>query len=461
MARVVSSAFEGVPPRDVIADASIYERTMRRAIGEIAEIADRITGQNSNAVTIDHRGGGRGCPLGLPLVNQTIDQPLWLTDGGSAVEGNHYVIGAPIFVPVGAGGAYTLEVDAVKTEGPVNGPQFYVEIYDGSWSIFFGSTPGVAETYETAGRPPNDGYAPPRTISDEPVPSTGADLKVWRWTVALGEGLQYLVVRTTLYTQANEPAARLHGWRLFPDRTFAARVGADPPASTTAGSPYPAHSTLTPSTWVDFYDHQIYEDAPLDAYVMSRANKNINALWELLTGSKVQGNQDYQCSTTRDHSRASFSAEPLLEFPLAVWAVGGVVSDDAGLKPAVSPMSAAAPTSGLVNWSRYPQTQTGTVTVARGQLFFPSFAPASVSLTMAILVQAPNGDSLASWQARYYAVSWVAFTQLGTSDYWVAVVTGTYTPSSSKLLAVQMSHTGGGALAHEVAVMGIAWYFDP
>jgi hypothetical protein len=464
MARLVSSAFTGVPPRDVIADASIYRRTLARALGELAEIKDRLTGENANAVTINHTGGGRGCPLGLSIANQTMDARLALVDTGAALDADHYIIAVPVFVAEGEGQAWTLEVDV--TDGPPRvvgsavDANVYAEVRDSSWALDLGPVAGRKSATPTAGRPINDGSAPPRVISDEVLP-TSVGMSTWSWNLTLGPGLQYVLVTRYCSIEERDPTGKLSGWRLHPDRRYAERTGADVVAPSVVGNEYPAATTFVPGTWTEFWDSQVEVEGPLDGYVVSRANRNINTLWEWMTGDKVDGNATITVTTTRDNDRVSFAAEPQLDLPIACLALGGAVA--AGGKPPISPMT-AAPTEGLLYWCRYPTTHPDVASpsiVARASLQMPSFDDVTSSLKCTVLVQAPNVDSLTSWRLTVTGSAAVAFVQLGTSDYYAATAVAIpFVASTIVDHTVTLHHTSAGALSAELLVLGAMFYFE-
>jgi hypothetical protein len=469
MARVVSTPFQGVPPRDVLADASIYQRVIRRALGELAEIKDRLTGENGNAVTIDHSGSGRGCPLGLAIANQTMDARIDLTDTGAALDADFYIIAVPVFVAAGEGQSWTLEVDVTdgmsRVVGNTADSDVYAEVRDASWALNLGPVAGRRSIGSdiSATRPINDGSAPPRVISDEAQAGQLTELPMWSWNITLGAGLQYVLVKRYCAIEERDPNARLAGWRLFPDRRYADRPGVDDVVPTIAGSQYPAATTFVPGTWTEFWDSQIEIEGPLDAYVTSRANRNINTLWEWMTGSKIPGNLDFIVASTRNNNRVSFTAEPQLDLPIACLALGGTSVDTSIVKFPVSPFT-ITPTSGLLWWTRYPTTQPGAGAksmVASAHLQMPSFDDVTSNLKCTMLVTAPDSDSLAGWRLSVTGSTAVAFTQLGTSDYWIATATAIpYAASTIVSHTVNLHHTTIGALTAELVCLGVCFYFE-
>ena len=204
-------------------------------------------------------------------------------------------------------------------------------------------------------------------------------------------------------------------------------------------------------------------DGPLDAYMTSRANINMNTLWEWMTGSKVPGNLAFTNLTTRNNNRVSFTAEPQLDLPIACLALGGASADTAVVKYPVSPFT-IAPTAGLLWWTRYPTTQPDVGAksmVASLPLQMPSFDDVTSNLKCTMLVQAPNSDVLTSWRLSVTGSTAVAFVQIGTSDYYVATATAIpFVASTVVTHTVNLHHTSPGALADDLVVLGVCFYFE-
>ena len=446
MARIVSANPVGSPPRDVVADASIFKRWLEAAVGDAALAADLATGANGET-PINHSGAPLGCPLRLPLAAQHIGRSLALI--GSATEEDFYILAVPIFVRVGEAGAYRLTVST----SPYGDDDVYAEVRDSSWTLNYGPYPGRREAPE-----PLHGNGDLRR-------TTRTDTEV-SWVVTLGEGLQYLLVKRPLYLDDTDPGATLYWWTLDHDRTYAGEGnGLSLDGTTSIGSPYAALSTFTPSTVLDFYTEEVREDGPLSAFVLARLNRKLNALLEYVTGAKIPGNVAYQGSTTWDNNRATWTAEAQLEFPIAVVALGGGVA--ASGKPAATPMT-GTPSAGLADWVRYATAHFTTMDNFCGLIFeAPSFSTSSSALKASVLVEAPNGDSLSNWRFDAIvdglsAATEVTPVQIGTTDYWVATVTAIpFTASATNRINLRLRHTTAGALNDELQILGAALYFDP
>ena len=446
MARIKNATFAGSPPRDVVGDASIFRRWLSNAVGDIALVTDLVTGANAEP-PITHTGGGLGCQMRIPLAAQHIDRSLVLQGAGASVaEDNFWVIAVPVFVPTGEAGAYRLTVTAPTARG--NTTQMFVEVLDTTWTTFIGPSMG---TYDD-----DDGTV----TQNGPVRDTA------RWTLILGEGLQYLMVKRACRFADADPFARLVSWALDHDRTYAGESnGLAITGSTVVGSPYEAPATLTPSTVHDTYDEEVAIDGPLSAYVLTRLNRHINALWEYVTGAKIPGNAVYKNATTWDHSRASFTAEGLVDFPVAILALGSV--PELGGKPSVDDYTDLTPAEGLLDWIMHPTARSMTAdNFANAQIVLPSFSTSSSLLKCAILVHSPSGvGNAANWRFRVTtgagSSASVAGVQLGTSSFLVATVTAIPFAAGDNSLSFQFSNTAAGALGAETLdILGACLYFE-
>lgn len=447
MGRIKNATFKGSPTRDVVKDASIFEKWMLNVAGDLAKLADLVTGENTET-PIDHTGNGLGALLKMPLAAQHIAADITLLAG--TTEEDYYILAVPVFVPEGEGQAYrlTMSVDAFAAE------DIFVEVRDAAWALDFGPVAG-SRTVVDVGRP--------RTVSDEEgVRPPRRERAVHEWYVTLGNGLQYLLVKRMSRTADTDAQARLLWWTLDHDRSYAGESnGLVLTGSDDAGSRYRVNAaSYQPSNQHNTYDEEVNIEGPLSAYVLTRINREINALWERITGAKIPGNREYQTTTTWDHDRAKFASEGLIDFPLTIIALGSAVAD--GNKAPISPVS-ASPTSGMTGWARLPTTQTGTLTVATIQIHLPDFGPSTSTLKADVLFFLPSAPG-GTWQARVSPTSgasaWVSLTQIGTSPYYHATITAIPYVAGSELLSIQMQHLSGGALSDVVAVLGAAFYFE-
>lgn len=462
MARKRSASFVGSPPRDVVTDASIYERWLSDAAGDMALVADLVTGANSTT-PIDHTGAPLGCPIRVPLAAQHIDRSLILSGAGVTVdEDDFYIIAVPVFVRTGEAGVYRLTVDVTA---PYNSDSdVTVEVRDGSWTLNYGPTPGARVMIAD----PNAGR---RSYGDDALVNTGGDIasNTIKWSITLGEGLQYLLVSRYCQFSDGDPVARLFSWTLEHDRTYAGTSnGLDVQGSAVVGDIYPAPSTLTPSTVLDFHDEEIFEAGPLSGWVLTYLNRKINAFWEYITGAKIPGNATYQNATTWNNNRASFTAEASLEFPICISALGAILSDSG--KPSVDDYTDLTPSEGLLDWMMHPTAHSTTNVVVESQyLRLPDFATGSSALKCSVLIHTPNstGDA-ANWRFRVRNGTTLSNSgtatpvQIGSSNFHVATVTAIpFDAGVDNALNLQLAHTSNGALTQEIDILGCCYYYDP
>lgn len=438
MTRKKNSTFQGVPSVDTARDASIFARTIANTAGDLALVLDKITGENGQT-PVDHSGtAGLGCPLGMPLTNQTINKSMTLAAATSgAALGLYAVLVVPVYREPGVL-LYRLDVDFSSVE------ETFFEVRDSSWV--------VTESKQMRQTGPTD---------DGVIYDTGS--------ILFPSGWSYVVVYRRLSTIVAE-AGKIRQWRLYPIYSAAASTGALPPSNSTTGSPYAASSTFTPAVMVA---NDIDTDMPspiygLDAYVLTRINRMINTAWEYVTGAKIPGNYAYQCTTTWDNSRASFLSEGLPVFPMFATATSCVHRDaviGAAKNNFLGALGPAAPTVGPTGWVRYPTAQAASIVFARTRGFTPKF-PSGATSKLACRVLAydyDHGGALGAWSATVATAAGsktAAFTQIGATRWWVAELTAIpFTQELRSNFTLSLSHTTPGALVDEIIVTGYTLAF--
>jgi hypothetical protein len=451
MARIKNANFIGAPPRTVVADASITRTWLLNAVGDTALVSDKCTGENSET-PITHTGAGDGCPLRLPLAAQHLDRSLILS-GTAVPEDDFYILAVPVFVPAGEAGQFRL---TVTTKTPA-GVDVTAQVWDSAGNVDWGPYPG--------------------TITDLGDESPGARnvsrLSSFIWSVTLGAGLQYILVKRPCFFADEDPDGRLISWTLDHDRTYAGEANGLTAGNggTAIGDPYKTNATtFTPANDHDTYDEEVTAAGPLSAYVLTRLNRQINALWERITGALIPGNATYQTTTTWDNNRASFTAEGLLDFPMTIAALGACHGDTG--KPSIDPYDSTSPTDGLLYWAVHPISRSMTWdNLYHFYVTCPSFRTSSSDLKCAVLIHTTGAASTAAnWRFRInnitagLAATGVAAVQIGTSRLLVATITGVpFTASADNLMLLQISNTatGAGVTGEVIDVLGAALYFDP
>lgn len=437
MARVRSGSPVGVTSRDVAPDTPIYARWLRAAVGDTALAHDLITGANSTTA-IDHSGAPLGCPLRMPLAAQHINRSIV-----STTTREYYIIGVPVFVRAGEAGQYRLRVNVTQFGNSIAIPT--LETRDSSWNIVQEPIAGVS------------------AVRDVVTADTGSFLEnTSEWVFELPVGVTYLLVKRRC--DVADTGAALLSWSLDNARPSApSSSGIFVDGSTLVGSPYDAQPSYLTSNNIEFYDEEVSPDIGLSAYVTSRLNRKLNALWEYVTGSRIPGNNAYKGTSTVNNNRSHWTNEALLEFPMTIAALGASASLSGAKNPSASD---------LQGWIRYPVAHSTTPASFCGlTMFMPDFKspppPSTTSdLKCTVLFHASTGDSMADWRfdvdVSGSASGQFAPTQLGTSGYWTATVTGIpFTPNASNLVDVRIAHaTGGGAIKH-TQMLGVCLYFDP
>lgn len=445
----------GARTREVAKDALILRRWQAGAVaGDYQDVQDRVCGTNgiSSTLTINHTGGGRGCPLHLPLTSQRIGRSIELTSTDTA--DTFYILALPIFIPAGSQQQHILEVDCLRRGDAVSDAVF-VEVRKASWALDSGPTPMLTAT------------------------DTGTVSGVQRLSLILPTGWQYLLVYRRLLPGA-QTLDTLVGWRLYPDYSFAGESnGLLPQALSYIGQPYPALSSFTPTTAaanqipssMTAAVNPTVDEPPLSAYVLTRVNRMIGTLWEYFTGAKIPGNSIYTTTTTRDLNKANFTAEPEIDFPICSVALGSYPTTGTA-KGGWLGTYGASPTQGPTQWVRYPLAQNTATTINLTYLrqWMPPFVTgASSKLRCEILcAKYQAADTLTNWrftvnEATAGNSSTVALTQIGATDYFVASITDVrFTAGAENYFTILLTSTTTAApLTQELIVLGFTLAFDP
>lgn len=412
MARIKNATFKGSPIPDVSRDASIFTRTIRNAAGDFALVFDKITGENghSGTDTINHSGSGRGSPLRMPIANQFIERSLAIK--GTNSVGEYIVFAAPAYMPTGGSTKHriVIEFDSTYPDEP-----WTVEVRSSTWALLSGANSMTRGTSRTTAR----------------------DI-VWGDVDLVADAWVYVVVRRNLGVYDTW----IYSWSLFtPNNSFAINHGTQYPVPASVSTGHPSKSSLlSAGAAADAIDSiQIADDYPLDAYVLSRLNRMINATTEYLTGAKIPGNSSIICATPRNHNRANLTAEPLLKFPIFSMVFSAVPTDqENGLsKDWLATLGTSDPTEGPTDFVRYPQVEYNGLANAKilsnTRIALPSFATGAGSTLQAkILIHGYRYNSgatnagLVQWRFGVSTAAgdstFVAPAQLGTSAQYEATI---------------------------------------
>jgi hypothetical protein len=446
MPRLKATSFIGAPLRDCVPNSPIYNRTIKRAAAETAAVYDRLTGENAETQTIDHSGNGRGCPIKPVIVNNYMNKQLILT---SVFAENVTVVACPVWIPtdisIGSGAIYVKAVfrglfSGINNTGIFADADPVVQIYDSSMTLVTNQRMVIEQRQQD-------------------TQSHNADIVVFRTkSVVLGEGLHYFFINLICSQNFDRSIV---SWHVDFDRSFSTASASI--AATTNEEESSAHTTLTPSTFVDFYDGHFPENGGLDSYVLTRLNRNQGALWEYLTGAKIDGNENYKCETLRNHSRANFTNEPFIKFPICVQSVGASFDG----KPIATPMTNLTPTAGMLGHARYPINQPSLAspsTFSINTLYMPSFNYLADRLRCSVIIaNVDNSTALTNWRVRCVGIDtsgYASFTHLLSNRFYIATISGiAFDADSPNQMQLQIAHTSAGALSQSCVICGYAFYF--
>lgn len=426
MTRIKNATFTGVRVVDSMRDAPTFGLALRNAAGDTALVYDLVTGENGET-PIDHTGSGLGCPLRLPICNQSLTADLIKVGSGSD---NFIIIAVPVFVAVGCGGKYLISLEIPGSGGQPALP-LRATIRRPSGVILMSAL--FTQTNATAVAP-----------------------------ITLEEGMSTVFVDLVIDSDGN--VTTITNLSITPEYGSAS-TPLPLPNGAVIGNTYAASAaTFSTTTEPVIHDTQIEDNGPLDAWVTSRLARTQNTLWEQVTGGIIPGNEDYRTSTELTHSRSIFASEGLLSLPVVTLALGSIKGDPSDLGSLQEPTNATTFSTGLVNWSRIPTTRTGTLDVANFAFTAPVFAGAN-NLKARVLFSGVAKGTPTNWRARLsvggVTTSWVTLTSL-TGDLYVTDFSAiSHTTSTTNDVILQMSNTAGGAHGDDIYVLGITLYYEP
>jgi hypothetical protein len=469
MTRLKSISFTGSTPRDVSKTTPIYKRWLERAIGETSHIYDQLTGSNGETETINHIGSnGRGAILRMPLANQLINASIGLAAGSG--EDYYHVVAVPVYIPRGEALSYWLEVDmtppATHPNCSKNVPRHKAVIAyvrGNAGALNYG--PIELQATEQLVQPP---FRDPNSELEYTWPELGDIGSVtFRGLISgLAEGLNYIFVSRRCFL-APAGSQYLTGFRIYPSVSYNSGAGVSL-SNANAGNPYPVPTAFTTSTFKSFDSTQVEDNGPLDSFILTHLNRNMNLLYEYLTGGKVEGNNTRQCAITRNHDAVVFTNEPNIDIPVACYAFGGCIDDyPAGLKNASNIAANTNPTTGIVDWLRAPKNHAALASMSLSGFVMPLRNNSAGNLQCTILVQQQNGSAL-NW--GFYAEtsggggssSTFNCVRIGTTNYYQCTIDDLPYDSgvhNSVQIYAQHSAPNAAVLTDIINVLGVCFYF--
>lgn len=445
MTRTRNSFFVGAQIYEGDIDAIVYRRVLRELAHDFNAIEDIVTGAHAGGSPIDtmnHNGDAyRGSLLGMSLVNQTINRRIAMTAPDRAQYGGSlYLLAAPAFVPPGEA-CLRVDVDAPGA------PTMTLEIFDDA---------GVQVQELAFTRDEDDQSQTCVTF----LPATGVEF--------------YFVVRCTL----DEGSWSLLGWHISVPRIRLNGGASDLPAQD--GSvlmPVPVAGVGQSLNIEVLHDEYFQNNYALPGKLPNIINRNINALWEALTGASIRGhaattNNDSSATNpttsrfiAKTRAGAELASEPTVAFPLFSEALGAVRA--VNCQPVVS--DETPPTEGLTRWFAPFPRDVDASTGRKLRVRVPDFI-ASPDSSMKGVILVANDPLKAAWsgdwegQVKIDGVSadaWTAFTQLGTTNLYKATMSiDDFSPDAVNEFSLQTRNAVSSFAFGELQVVGWGVYFE-
>lgn len=462
MARKKNASFQGVDVFGVDVDAPSFRRAVENGVGDTALIYDMLTGLNGEANTIDHSGDGRGCPLGLPLVNQRIFRNLNLENPSSkdVNGGTGQLIFAPyvIFLPPGEDTIVVVAtVDLGTVDDSVLAPHLIIRatdmtlVVDVPFRSFFvrGHTMWAA-IYSGLGGGQRYFVFPQIETSHVPSTAVGGQMPLLR-SMKIHHGL------------AGRPPQP-------PRIDTEDRFGVTEPTSTEM------------LFHKDFDEGLFANERSINGYVLANWNRNLNAIDEFMRRWPAGGNLSYvhvdhdsggspdSSNPARSrfdaHTRslAGYPDEPEIAFPLWSASFGAFLASG---KFAVE--LAEPPTIGCLEWfAPWPEVGGATnVDIRRLRCLVPDFQSTSSNLKCAVLIGSDGDADVGSWNISVVSTTGTSATVApvacdGTNDWWLATVTAIpFTGDGEERFTIRASRTGAKSGVGELCFLAACLYFEP
>lgn len=462
MTRLVNAVFGGTPVADVDVDAPTFKRTPQHLAGDVALTHDIVTGKNSisSTVTVVHNGeSGRGCPLGLPLVNQYIgaDMVLATPAAKDASGGVGDTIIAPyvLFLPTGED---TLHVAVYGSfhERFHDMAHAHVQVYDSSMVLITDEDMTFSSTEAVAGE------------GSSALTVTISDLTPGLLIVFISARTDQLPTASDIQVGFIRSVSIHHGRKRNQaiEPFISQAVGIWEPSATQGV----AHRDFD----TDFFDLL----QPISAYELVGINRNINGLKEFISGAPA-GNGSY---THEDHdgggapddvnpARSRFDAhtqssvhpdEPEVEFPVWAATFGAFLRSGKFVVDLAEP-----PTMGMLDfYAPWPQA-TSAQEISKTFCFIPDFQTASSNLKLVVLLGSESSPDVGDWTVKGKIDG---TTSTGSApvaidaddNFWLSQESGlAFTPDEAQQCAIVTERSGAKTGIGEMCVLAACLYFDP
>lgn len=453
MTRTRSGSLGGVSPTDADVDQEIFTRCLLTVVQDLNMVYDQVTGANTPSSppvvpTLKHDGTPQGGSLlALPIANVVLSQILAFNSADVAAFGSDvYLACFPVFVCAGES-AFRLEID-----NPDPDLLLTCEIYDTTGALV--STPAfdLRDTFNTG--------------------------LCWRAlpTFPSSSALFYLAVRMTLPAFLSPFVGSL---RMWPTTAGAGADRGDLDAQSSDGNPQPVPAAAAGNAlqFETIHDQMLVNNYATAGWILNTLNRNINALWEALTGAPIDGNStvtNADSATTNPatsrflaHTQAGtdIALEPQIDFPVFCEPVGAVRGNCNFVVENADP-----PATGLTTWfAPYPRAVSSTNCVVwRNRVYMPDFPNGGTNNLKVTLLFACSGKGTpGNWSARINAIvagsatGYVAVTRLGTTNFYFATFSNVpFTADASELFQVEMKTSSVSFTFEEIAFLGWSIYFD-
>jgi hypothetical protein len=453
--RSTSDTFEGTPPDMADIDVEVFNSVCQGLIRDINLTHDKITGANSisSAITINHDGTvGNGALLSYPLINQTINKRITMTDADSATYGGDVILfAAPFFLGSGESGSGSRHFQCIVS--------------------CLGMPPGMRlVTRNSSGTIEND--EPMNRIVNEIDRFSSNDSFKKGFTVA-SDGVKYLEVHCDIGVNTKFDLLSVHLYR-----TPGANITVNPLAPSFTNT---IDFSATPASTGVFHrllhDEMVSSGRPVPEALLRAINSNLCSMYEYVTGSPVVGNStltnsdssDVNPSTSRflAHTRSTSagysSTEPLIDMPLWAECFGAVQADGSNTGGAGAADGFHTPS----NWCAIYQSNTasgsyfGVSTIVGYAPDFPSASTLKAKVLCSSTAGTPTAFDFKVAREGGSTTASAAVSSLSSPFYTASPTSIDFQPDELNTWTLQVSSGGKAFAMDELNIIGWCLYFEP
>jgi hypothetical protein len=466
------ASYQTIRPSEVDPGAPTSTRTLKRIIENLAHVYDLVTGSNGKAgVVVNHAGtAGRGARLGMPWVNMAFA-------GRDARVGQFGVDLSYTNATVGAKGKGSFGNDTMIVAVPIYitpaESSFTAKIIGNGLNIWTWRMRITDENFTTLYEREFTCEMGGLILTIEENDATLVPSGNQRYVIIFADTTERQIASGT----TPDAQVRMYSCTLSPTRIRDG--GRSPVRRATTDFQITAPGAGVAIAWQDFDSTLLTDDNHGHAYLLARANRNRNALYEYITGWPAGGNAAYTLADTASsnpgtsrflaYTNSVFATEGNPPFPVLAEAFGAfmldgnaVVADGAG---GVYP-----PSAGMLDWYGLIPVATAASILRQWRCYIPDFPNAAPGPKLAGLILAGTNNSV---EGIKWSGGWTIGGVASALNLF-AVVPGTnnklmvckhfnlqFSPDVMQTISLRSSKGVAKVAEDEIIILGASLFFLP